>query len=573
MRAPAFVRMRDGRKTMTRLESPRSKSHESPKATFPMFAVASVLSASLLCGCMESSSGESQTQGSAPARTYTANQSSNPACAPSTHLLILDEDAIRNDCRDAEERGRCKPGSRDSRKRSAFEKKDPNCQFSEIGYRGVVPYFAAHPGEELLIPAGTAEDEGWFAPTSIRFAWKNAGPEIGDGFRNYVEAGPGLGSRDAKGDRESLLRNIPNLVPLRATGLARLEGRPVCAVVLDGDVKLNRNSQSGNIEGPNLGKVAFQVLSVSKAARSGKSELPSVLVRILDAEAVCGEPLAPFLQAALPSAGGNGDVDRPACVQRNNLVAESWDRFDTTVWRADGDQAIIDGRLFAKEGARSTAADWISPCPVRLDSLETIRFSNRLWLSRPGEKDIAESGALFFVNADPEGGFENFVFVNVGYTLNPGKVFVELFGRNGGVDFDQIEETSLDFRPDRLFNVDLMILPNAYQISVGGEMVDTVALNAPISAIGLFEVGVQSNPEGLIGSVDSTSIAAMCEKEIVKRCRKNPSFKPQRRSRLGERCQTRNTHVRMARERIKGCAKPSMGLRALAQMRLKPEFD
>src|SRR5690606_293776 len=165
------------------------------------------------------------------------------------------------------------------------------------------------------------------------------------------------------------------------------------------------------------------------------------------------------------------------------------------------------------------------------------------------------------------------VFVNVGCTLNPGKVFVEIFGRNGGVDFDQFEESSMDFRPDRLFNVDLMILPDAYQVSVGGEILDTVKLSAPIKAVSLFEVGVQSNPDGLRGSVDSTTIASLCAKEVVQKCRKNPSSKHRRKSRLGGRAHTRNAHVRMARERIKHCAKPSMGLRVLAGMKLKAERD
>lgn len=555
-------------------EPARLGTRQSPKTSFGFFAAAALLPAWLLGGCMDSAPGESQEQESARTRSYTVHQTANPACAPSTHLLVLDEDAIRNTCRDAEERSRCRPGSRDSRKRSSFEKKDAHCQFSEIGYRGVVAYFAEHIGEELLIPAGDAGDEGWFAPTSVRIAWKNAGPDIGDGLRNYVEAGPGLGSPDSRGDRQSLLRNVPNLMPLRATGLARLEGSQVCAVVVDGDVKVNRHTSAGNIEGPNLGKVAFQVLSVAKPSRRGQSELPSVLVRILDADAVCGDPLTPFQKAALPYAGGNGeDLDRPACVANNILVAEPWDYFDTTKWLGDGDQDIVDGRLFAQEGARSTAADWISPCPIPLGPLETVRFTNRLWLSRPGEKDFAESGALFFVNADPEGGFENYVFVNVGYTLNPGKVFVEIFGRNGGVDFDQFEESSMDFRPDRLFNVDLMILPDAYQVSVGGEILDTVKLSAPIKAVSLFEVGVQSNPDGLRGSVDSTTIASLCAKEVVQKCRKNPSSKHRRKSRLGGRAHTRNAHVRMARERIKHCAKPSMGLRVLAGMKLKAERD
>lgn len=56
-------------------------------------------------------------------------------------------------------------------------------------------------------------------------------PRASDGLRNFLAAGPGLGGEDAGGDREALLDKVPDVTPLRATGLlpAGARGLRPCA--------------------------------------------------------------------------------------------------------------------------------------------------------------------------------------------------------------------------------------------------------------------------------------------------------------------------------------------------------
>jgi hypothetical protein len=552
-------------------------------------------------GCMDSSPGGSQGEAQTDESQGLRAMAANPLCKVETHLLILDEDAIRNpdhcQCdhgnghgkddddggkRDCKPRGLAKQGGGDNRgggekhgdKGDDRECDKTGCDTSAIGRRSTLKSFADRIGQEIVLPSGTVGDEGWFAPTTVRIAWKSAGPEAGDGLRNYFAAGPGLGSSDAKGNKESLLENVPDLIPLRALGLARLEGSSICGVVLDGDVKMGYKPLSGDIRGPNLGKVAFQVLGLEPSSGRSGSTLPDVRVRVLDAEAACAEPFAPIVNAPAPvSASEPRDVEKPSCSVLSTLVSEPWNAFDSVLWRGDGDQVVQDGFFSAREDANSAAADYISPCPVPVESNSAVRFTNRLKLVSPNAADYAQSGALFFVNADNDGSFRNYVFINVGYTTAPGKVFVELFGSNNGVDFDQFEETSLPYAASQIFNVDLWIQPNAFQVAVGEEIIDTVQLASPIEGVGLFEVGVQQNGGGLRGLVDMTTISKVCqkEKETIHRCRPHSRHRGMIRERMSRKCLNRNAYIRMAKERIKHCAKPSVGLRLLAKMKEKPE--
>ena len=82
---------------------------------------------------------------------------------------------------------------------------------------------------------------------------------------NFVLAGPGVGSPDENGDRESLLQAVPNVVPVRADGLALLVGRTVVRVIYANDVVTNNGS--ANLSGPTLGRVAFKVVSVRPGSR------------------------------------------------------------------------------------------------------------------------------------------------------------------------------------------------------------------------------------------------------------------------------------------------------------------
>ena len=65
--------------------------------------------------------------------------------------------------------------------------------------------------------------------------WNGAGPTT-DGLKNYVLAGNGLGSGSSP---EKWLDKVPNVTPLRATGLKLLIGQTVCAVVYKSDVSMN----------------------------------------------------------------------------------------------------------------------------------------------------------------------------------------------------------------------------------------------------------------------------------------------------------------------------------------------
>ena len=142
-------------------------------------------------------------------------------------------------------------------------------------------------------------DEGWFALKTIPASWDAAGPTA-DGLTNYLLAGPGLGTPDAFGDREALLDKIPDVTPLRATGLKQLQGKRVCAVVYDSDISVNYDPLDGSLKGANLGIVAFEVLSVMTLTGFSSSSLPEVEVESLDASEVCDGPLLLFEDAPEP---------------------------------------------------------------------------------------------------------------------------------------------------------------------------------------------------------------------------------------------------------------------------------
>lgn len=116
-----------------------------------------------------------------------------------------------------------------------------------------------------------------------------------DSLQNFALAGPGLGSPDANGSRDSQLTFVPDIQPLRKAGLKLLVGRSVCAVVYDEDVKTTDGpSPVANLSGANLGVIAFQLLSTDDI---DGSDWPQVEVQILDAKQVCGGALSTLSQA------------------------------------------------------------------------------------------------------------------------------------------------------------------------------------------------------------------------------------------------------------------------------------
>ena len=100
--------------------------------------------------------------------------------------------------------------------------------------------------------------------------------------------------------REALLDEIPDVMPLRATGLKMLEGQRVCAVVYDSDIGMNYDPLQASLKGATLGTVAFQVRSVEPLLGFSSSSLPKVEIEILDAEVVCGSALTLFTAAPEP---------------------------------------------------------------------------------------------------------------------------------------------------------------------------------------------------------------------------------------------------------------------------------
>ena len=167
-----------------------------------------------------------------------------------------------------------------------------NDLIASVGVRDQLPYFAANIGQPLTLLGCQHGSDGWFALTNIQPGWASE-PGANDGLENYLLAGPGLGSPDASGNRESLLHLVPSVVPVRAEGLRLLIGRAVCAVVYDNDITIVDSAT--DLNGPNLGIVAFQVLAVDNF---DDAELPRVEVQILDAKRACRSTVTLFAEAA-----------------------------------------------------------------------------------------------------------------------------------------------------------------------------------------------------------------------------------------------------------------------------------
>ena len=187
----------------------------------------------------------------------------------STIFLVIDEDSIDN-----------------GNPPNFFSDVDVNDDIADIGLRTQLPFFAANVGNTITLHTGEVGDEGWFALNTIPDSWITAGPTA-DGLRNFFLAGSGLGTPDINGDRESQLDKIPDVTPLRATGLSNLVGENVCAVVYDSDISINYDPLDGSLKGANLGIVAFEVLSVTSLSGASSSSLPEVEIEILDADVIC----------------------------------------------------------------------------------------------------------------------------------------------------------------------------------------------------------------------------------------------------------------------------------------------
>jgi len=197
-------------------------------------------------------------------------------------FLVIDEDSIDN-----------------GNPPNGFSDVDVNDQIAEVGVRRPLRFFQNNVGRTIDLYTGEVGDEGWHALRTIPDSWREAGP-TGNGTRNFLTPGPGLGAGTPDDDREVLLDKIPDVTPLRATGLSMLVGHTVLAVVYDSDVSINYSPLNGNLMGANLGIVAFEVLEVRERRDASDSSLPSVTIRILDASSVSEGELALFANAPVP---------------------------------------------------------------------------------------------------------------------------------------------------------------------------------------------------------------------------------------------------------------------------------
>ncbi len=207
-------------------------------------------------------------------------------------FLLIDEDSIDN-----------------GNPPNDFSATDVNDQLAAVGLREPLDYFQANTGNRIELFTGQVGDEGWFALKTVPSSWQTAGP-TDNGVRNYLAAGPGLGG--GADDREVLLDKIPDVTPLRATGLAMLRGETVCAIVYDSDVSVNYSPLTGNLQGANLGIVGFEVSSVAARTDGSDSDLARVTIEIRDT-AVCENTLYLFDNAPVPSSSSEPfDVAPPA---------------------------------------------------------------------------------------------------------------------------------------------------------------------------------------------------------------------------------------------------------------------
>ena len=216
-------------------------------------------------------------------------------------FLLIDEDAIDN-----------------GNEPNNFSSPDVNDNIADVGQRQTLNFFQENIGEIIELYSGQVGDEGWFAPKTIPSSWISTGPTT-NGLENYLTPGPGLGATGD--DQEILLDDIPNVTPLRATGLKMLEGETVYAVVYDSDISINYDPILGNLQGANLGTVAFDVIAVRERTNGSSSDLPRVTIRIRNATIIGDLSLNLFSNAPVPESSSEPlDITPPTNTQGIELI-------------------------------------------------------------------------------------------------------------------------------------------------------------------------------------------------------------------------------------------------------------
>jgi hypothetical protein len=216
-------------------------------------------------------------------------------------FLIIDEESIDN-----------------GNEPNNFSETDVNDQLADIGLRRQLRFFEENVGKTIDLFTGQVGDEGWHAPKTILSSWKNTGP-TNKGLQNFLFPGPGLGG--GEDDREVLLDEIPDVIPLRATALAMLVGQTVFAVVYDSDVSTNYDPIKANLQGSNLGIVAFRVLEVKERRDGSDADLPRVTISILDANRLKDGALYLFSNAPEPRSSSEPEDTVPP-VEVNPIILE-----------------------------------------------------------------------------------------------------------------------------------------------------------------------------------------------------------------------------------------------------------
>ncbi len=206
-------------------------------------------------------------------------------------FLVIDEDCIDN-----------------GNEPNDFSDVDVNDNKAELGVRDQLRFFEQNVGKRVVLYTGEVGDEGLHALKTIPNSWNNAGP-TSNGTMNYVLAGPGLGATFPDDDREVLLDKIPNVTPLRATGLAMLVGETIFAVVYDSDVSINYSPLNGNLQGANLGIVAFRVIDIRERTDGSTGSLPKITVEIVDTDRI--DDLYLFANAPKPESSSEPYDTKP----------------------------------------------------------------------------------------------------------------------------------------------------------------------------------------------------------------------------------------------------------------------
>jgi hypothetical protein len=218
-------------------------------------------------------------------------------------FLLIDEDSIDNGL-----------GPND------FSETDVNDDLASVGLRQQLRFFADNVGQTIDLYSGQVGDEAWFALTNAPNTWINAGP-TGNGIENLLAPGPGLGSPNIDDDREVLLDEIPNVIPLRATGLKMLVGKKVLALVYDSDISINYSPIEGNLKGGNLGLIAFEVLDARDRLDASSSSLPILSIRILNANAVREGQKVLFANPPIPQSSSEPfDIKVPSQVNSPEFI-------------------------------------------------------------------------------------------------------------------------------------------------------------------------------------------------------------------------------------------------------------